>query len=409
MLDDQDVLLERASTMTAANCSTSAVTPTCLRQYYGSYGYTPKAVSGVNDIFVAGFIGQSQYLWHKLAFMPCLLTLLLNTDFAQSDLTTFLKKYRPEAASAKVQVINRAGATNVGISLFDGAEAMLDTETTVSATYPLKSVYFNYGTSTTQGDIFEQAMQDILANYDQYGKPGVYTISYGSDESDVTQAEANAMCNTAMQLSALGTTILIASGDDGVGGQQGDTCPPFVPTYPSGCPYLTSVGATQSFAPEVAVDESLAGFYSGSGFSGLFPRPSFQDSAVSAYKPPASAQGKYNTSGRAYPDVSAQGSKYAIQYMGIAATVGGTSASTPTFASIIALINDARRQVGKSNVGWINPALYANPSGVKDITSGNSFGCSGESTSGFSAAAGWDPASGLGTPLFDKLRTVLGA
>lgn len=37
------------------------------------------------------------------------------------------------------------------------------------------------------------------------------------------------------------------------------TCPPFAPGYPIGCPYITSVGATEAFTPERAVGPDLAG------------------------------------------------------------------------------------------------------------------------------------------------------
>lgn len=38
-------------------------------------------------------------------------------------------------------------------------------------------------------------------------------------------------------------------------------------------------------------------------------------------------------------------------------TSGGTSASAPIFASLIAAVNDARLAKGKGPVGWINPAV----------------------------------------------------
>lgn len=324
-------------------------------------------------------------------------------DFAQGDLTTFLKKYRPEAASYKLPVINRAGALNLGF-LNPGAEAMLDAETVVSATYPLKATYYNYGNQLSQGDIFANAMTDIINNYASYGKPGVYSVSYGSDESTVTPAEATVLCNAAMKLSAMGTTVVFASGDNGVGGSQGDACPPFVPTYPSGCQYILSVGATQNFSPEVAVDPSLGGFYSGAGFSNLYPMPNYQKSAVNAYRAQLGATdaGQYNTSGRAYPDVSAQGSRYVITLGGRDAAVSGTSASAPTFASIVALLNDARRKKNRGNVGWINPAVYAAMNQFTDVTSGTSNGC-GTSNLGFPVKSAWDPSTGVGTPLFSKL------
>jgi len=47
--------------------------------------------------------------------------------------------------------------------------------------------------------------------------------------------------------------------------------------------------------------------------------------------------------------------------------VGGTSASTPIFASIINLINEKRLGAGKSTVGFINPTLYKNPHAFTDV------------------------------------------
>lgn len=80
--------------------------------------------------------------------------------------------------------------------------------------------------------------------------------------------------------------------------------------YPGGCPYILSVGATQNFAPEAMVDTSLAGFYSGAGFSNYFSTPAYQQSVVSSYVngPAASQKPFFNNGGRAFPDVSAQGS-----------------------------------------------------------------------------------------------------
>jgi hypothetical protein len=55
-------------------------------------------------------------------------------------------------------------------------------------------------------------------------------------------------------------SILFASGDGGVSGSQSGSCSKFVPTFPSGCPYLTSVGATQGVSPETGASLSAGGF-----------------------------------------------------------------------------------------------------------------------------------------------------
>lgn len=69
-------------------------------------------------------------------------------------------------------------------------------------------------------------------------------------------------------------------------------------------------------------------------------------------------------------------------------TVGGTSASSPTFASVVTLLNDYRLSQGKPVLGFLNPLLYqTGRNGLNDITSGSSAGCD---TSGFPAKQGWD-------------------
>lgn len=112
-------------------------------------------------------------------------------------------------------------------------------------------------------------------------------------------------------------------------------------------------------------------------------------------------KGLFNPAGRAYPDVSAQGQSFATICNGTLVPLDGTSAATPTFSAVIALVNDALLAKGKPPLGFLNPWLYKE--GHKtftDITSGNSMGCG---TQGFPAKAGWDAVTGWGTPFFPKL------
>jgi hypothetical protein len=87
--------------------------------------------------------------------------------------------------------------------------------------------------------------------------------------------------------------------------------------------------------------------------------------------------------------------------------VGGTSAGAPTFAGILALINQA---TGSNGLGNVNPMLYAlsasSPTAFHDITSGNNnapctsgtTNCPAGTTSfGFSARTGYDQVTGLGS------------
>ena len=51
------------------------------------------------------------------------------------------------------------------------------------------------------------------------------------------------------------------------------------------------------------------------------------------------------------------GLKVAIFNAGEAVLIGGTSASAPTFSSILTRVNEERLQAGKSTVGFVNPLL----------------------------------------------------
>lgn len=85
--------------------------------------------------------------------------------------------------------------------------------------------------------------------------------------------------------------------------------------------------------------------------------------------------------------------------------VGGTSASAPVFAAIVALLNEARVQAGKPVMGLISPFIYAHPAAFTDITVGSDkVGRGGGVLEyGYNCSAGWDPVTGVGTPKFDEL------
>ena len=89
------------------------------------------------------------------------------------------------------------------------------------------------------------------------------------------------------------------------------------------------------------------------------------------------------------------------------------SASAPVFAGIVSQLNAVRLAEGKSRMGFLNPWLYTTgESGFTDIIIGGSRGCSGGAHgisvpfASWNATTGWDPATGLGTPLFSKLAQL---
>jgi subtilase family serine protease len=216
-----------------------------------------------------------------------------------------------------------------------------------------------------------------------------------------------------------GVTVFASSGDDGAGQPTCDGTSLFLSaSTPASDPLVTAVGGTQleaaryclvvldctpalnpppgTYESEVVWNESLTGFgASGGGFSVLYGTPSYQKSAL----PPSGKQ-------LGVPDVSytaavLHGVLVYLDIPGLAADFylfGGTSVGTPQWSAIVAI---ADQKAGR-DLGFINKALYrigqAPPhyaASFFDVTSGNnSFG----GVSGYSAAPGWDPATGLGSP-----------
>ena len=82
----------------------------------------------------------------------------------------------------------------------------------------------------------------------------------------------------------------------------------------------------------------------------------------------------------------------------------GTSAACPVAAAIIARLNAKRLSADGAPLGFLNPWMYKNPQMFHDVTQGvNNDG----QKNGFTAVAGWDAASGLGTPNFAEMAKAL--
>ena len=123
--------------------------------------------------------------------------------------------------------------------------------------------------------------------------------------------------------------------------------------------------------PELACSSIYGcGIASGGGFSQSFARADYQQNAMSYFLtnyPPGYSSSQFNITGRVYPDVSAIGNRISIYSNGKPQLESGTSASAPLFASIITLINEERLAANKTTVGFLNPALYANPDAFADV------------------------------------------
>ncbi|KAL9096032.1 MAG: hypothetical protein Q9165_001554 [Trypethelium subeluteriae] len=424
IIGESGLILQETS---VAFCSV-LITPDCLRMLYG---FGPNNASAPNNSY-----GIVEYTPQALV---------------QKDLDQFFTIFQPDAAGkSPIFAPIDGGVIQTNQTGFDfNGESNLDLEYAMALVSPQPVTLYQTG-DTVMGASFNNLLDAFDQTYcggDDPTQDGVYpdqmpggfqgtscgnytpafviSTSYSTNEMDVTPAYAQRQCNEYMKLGLMGTTIIYSSGDFGVAG-NGDTCISgngtyidgaqggrFNPSFPGTCPYITAVGATQvknttmlsssPTQPEMACESVI---FSGGGFSNVFQMPSYQSQAVPQYfegsaAPQFSAQ-QFNNSrqARGFPDVSANGANYGIILNGTLQMSFGTSASAPTFGSIITMINQERIKVGKRPVGFINEALYANPGIMNDITEGSNPGCN---TTGFQAAKGWDPVTGLGTPNYPKM------
>ncbi|HEV2138832.1 MAG TPA: S53 family peptidase [Nitrososphaerales archaeon] len=238
-------------------------------------------------------------------------------------------------------------------------------------------------------------------------------------------------------------TVLGSSGDSGtvnvVGGQGGSTSKPLpFPTvnWPSSDPLVTSAGgtwlqfgwtwnpssptdlsfkSTPGSRTEVVWNEPFLPAATGGGRSVLFSTPSFQSGIASSV-----LQGA-----RGIPDLSWNaavdgGVLVYTSFPGVRVgwhIIGGTSASSPQLAGLVALVNQERHALGKQSIGYLNPVLYTLPAGdFNDIVS-HTFNAVtvgdnalfGFSVPGMPTTPGWDLTTGFGSPVAGTFVSDLAA
>jgi subtilase family serine protease len=273
----------------------------------------------------------------------------------------------------------------------------------------------------------------------------IVTYSFYTCEAKITSGSAGASANQAeaQKANAEGITWVACTGDSGAA-----LCDPKTGSVaqnglavgsPSSIPEVTAVGGTEfneasgtywqssnnadrssalGYIPEKAWNDSSA--------TGSIQLASTTGGASMYYPKPAWQTGPSvpNDGHRDVPDISFtaswdhDGYWYAANGE-VTYSIGGTSASTPVFAGILALLNQYLISTGaqsKPGLGNINPILYTlaqtTPGIFNDITVGsNIVPCVGgtkdcpNGTLGYSAGPGYDLATGLGSADIYKLVT----
>ncbi|ODA83680.1 hypothetical protein RJ55_02195 [Drechmeria coniospora] len=384
-------------------------TPACIARRYGLNYTTPDGKSSVR-LGVAGFLEQY-------------------ANFA--DTQSFLLETKPELAGRNFSVELVNGGRNPQDAAEAGAEANLDVQYAMAVGYPAAVTYYStHGRGVKlddEGNALPKERDDnepylglfeyLLAKPDDE-LPSVLSVSYADDELSVPKPYAGRVCDLAGLLAARGMSIVVGSGDGGAKGGRNSTCRTndgsardvAMATFPATCPWVTAVGAVTH-----GHDPPRGAHFSTGGFSQYFKRPAWQDDAVTGYVEELHGHlaGHYDAGMRAIPDISVVGTSFKVIVGGQTLAMDGTSASTPVFAAMIALVNDARLRKGKPSLGWLNKKLYS--PAVRDVlhdaTTGLSKSCTfsgGKMPGGWPAKKGWDAITGLGTPgKFDDLLRVL--
>jgi kumamolisin len=233
--------------------------------------------------------------------------------------------------------------------------------------------------------------------------PTAMSISWGQSEDQWTAQARTAMDQALADAAALGVTVTVAAGDNGSSDATTGTAPHV--DFPAASPHVLACGGTSltltasgTISSETVWNDGTSGGATGGGVSDTFALPSWQTGAGVPVRLGTSK------SGRGVPDVAGDADPrtgYQIYVDGQAQVIGGTSAVAPLWAGLVARLAQAKG----AKLGLLAPTLYSGAhtgkatTGLRDITSG--------SNGGYSAHAGWDACTGLGTPNGTALLALL--
>ena len=403
----------------------------------GSHAMAPYDFAAIYDVaplWSNGFDGAGQTI-----------AIAGRTDIMMSDVTLFRSTFGLPGNNTQV-VLN---GTDPGIvSSDDQTEATLDVEW-AGAVARGATVEFVVSASTSSSDGVDLSSMYIVNN----NIAPVMSLSFGDCEADLGAGGNQFYAGLWSQAAAEGISVFVAAGDSGSAGcdapmssgrRGANTTTPAVMGFAvsglASTPYNVAVGGTEfndtaspstwwnstndsqeasakGYIPEVVWNESsyttpgaaANGLWAGAGgVSAIYATPSWQTgSGVPAADPGSGGHHRY------MPDVSLNGAGhdgYLIYQNGSLGLVGGTSASSPSMAGMMVLID---HYTGARN-GNPNPQFYAlaskAPSVYHDVTSGtNAVPCVGGSPNcssttasvgvmnGYSAGPGFDLATGWGS------------
>lgn len=405
----------------------------------GSHGLAPgdyALIYNVNPLYQSGVNGSGISI-----------AIVSRTNIKITDITQFRNLFGLPSIAPQI-IVNGKDPGDIGGG--DETEAVLDTSWS-GALAPNATVKLVVSADTNTSDGVDLSEAYIIDN----NLAEVMSESYGDCEANYTAAEASSISALAQQAATEGITYMVSAGDSGSAGCDDPTETsakgPFSVNILASTPYTVAVGGTMfneqgnpaaywssqnssvfesalSYIPEDVWNESCtvaqcgssnAGLWAtGGGVSTLFTKPSWQTGVA----------GIPNDGARDVPDVSltAAGHDYYLLCVDNSCQVtngqfsfqgvSGTSAAAPSFAGIVALLD----QKAGARQGQIDPILYqlaatenfaaCNSSGpglppstciFHDVTVGNNAVIGevgyGTASAKYQATAGYDLATGLGS------------
>jgi subtilase family serine protease len=343
-----------------------------------------------------------------------------------SDITAYDRCY---GVSPKISYVKVAGGLKSGAG---EGEAALDIEMLAGlAPRATIDVYQAPNTNTAFYDIFRKF---AVSDTDK-----VLSVSWGSCEASTAAAQEKALETVFEQANAQGQSVFAAAGDEGSTScfrpSTGQQDPKLSALSPAVEPYVLGVGGTSfegsgASQKEIVWNDSSSALGTGAGGGGIssfWCMPGYQHqtripgiiSARSKKDHSSSCTSKFF---RESPDLAAAGDPvygYAVYYNGqwVFGGIGGTSAATPVWASVAALVDASPFCQAYGSRGPTLPQNFytavaarrsyvysRTPQVVRDVTIGNNdYTPSGYTGGLYRATRGYDMASGLGVPMVSGL------
>src|SRR5579875_131616 len=402
---------------TAAGPQPCAAASDAAASVHADTDQTVAGAYGFDDLYAAGDEGQG----------VTVAVYELEPD-SPADIAAFQACY---GTHARVSYVHVDGGSGSGAG---SDEAALDIENLIGLA-PRAHLLVYQGPNARSG-LPGSGPYDVFSAIVNQDRARVVSVSWGQCEQQLGAAAEEAESVLFAQAAVQGQTIVAASGDNGAqdcdtGGARSSTRPAV--DDPASQPDVVGVGGTTLLAAGPPPSETVwnggrtGSGASGGGVSARWPMPSDQlDTPAFLHLRTAAARGpacglprtRYC---REVPDVSADADPatgYEVYWNGADSVpepsgwqaLGGTSAAAPLWAALFTLA-DASPACAGSPLGFAGPALYRAAAGdyrgnFHDVTDGdNDF--AGTSASRWSAARGYDLASGLGSPDAGPLVSAL--